>query len=473
MKNFLKSDFQTLDRRAGVSIILVLVLITVLSFMMLVSVNTTMTYSATADARELQFRSRQIAESAMAQAMARIKEGGYLAPYSAPASGGSSAQWITFGGGQFLYYTQYDASTELSLVRAWGKIRAEGTASSSTVAPDDLAWDGTGWVVSGFEVAVKGNVYVPETPMFFGNGGIEKPAGGFDWTGGSDLSDPSTWGVVPSGSHSSYQASSIPFEVSSLDHPYDYMTAGGTPTPASTNPHPYKLWASQNTIGQFNVEAWFRNSAGSGYDPTTSVSPPPSASNFDITDSNSPDYPYPVDASVPDVQSFAWELYNTFGASGNQLSSGSQSGTYGNLSDPQVTFATGTLRVDAGDTFEGTGVLVIRDDYDPNVDTDNRPGTSAALDIRGNFKWTGLVIIAGWRPSVSVSSGGDAQVVGALFGEDSVQSGGEVSLDSATIIMKINGPMKVLYSNALFRSGGLIHHLLPRVSKEIVGVRHL
>ncbi len=460
------------DRRQGLSLVFVFVLIVIVSFMTMVSVNTTKTYSITASARELQFRARQIAESAAAQALVKIKEGGFTTPYSQSSSGSSSPVWMSFDQGEMYYYSTFDSATDLTTVRAWGRIRANSSARTQTVAPDDVAWDDTGWVVAGLEISVLGNVYVPEVPMYFGNGGIERPAGGFSWSGSSDLSDPSGWGIVSSSSASSYQSSSVPFEVSSLDYPYDYLYAGGSPTPAGSNPHEYKIWASQNAIGQFNIDAWFRNSAGSG-DATNGVSPSPTSSYFEMSDTSSPDYPYPIDTSVPDVQSFAYDLYNSYGSSSTNLSSGSHSGTYGTLANPTVTFATGNLKVDAGKTFEGSGILVIRDDYDPNTDSNNRPSRSAALNVNGTFKWTGLVIIAGWRPSINISSGADAKVVGALFGEDSVQSGGEVSLDSATIILRVNGAMKVMYSNGLFRQGGLIHHLLPRVSKEVVGIRHL
>ena len=315
--------------------------------------------------------------------------------------------------------------------------------------------------------------YIPTSPVFFGNGGIERPEGGFDWSGGSDLFDPSTWSTV-SGGASSFQDSDVPFSASALDWPQDYLYNGGTPTPASSNPHPYNIWASQNTVGQFNVEAWFANSAGSG-DPTSGLTPAPTNTYYDTSDKTSPDYPYPIDPSIPDVQDFSHALWNAYGShpDANLLSAGSHSGTYGDLANPAVTFVTGELQVNAGETFKGAGVLVIRDDYDPNVDSDNTPGDYAQLDINGTFEWTGLVIIAGWKPTIDVDNGADATIVGALFGEDSVQSGGEISLDSATIIMKVRDDLQVLYSNGLFAQGGPINQFLPFVNKEVVGYRNL
>jgi hypothetical protein len=115
----------------------------------------------------------------------------------------------------------------------------------------------------------------------------------------------------------------------------------------------------------------------------------------------SPDHAFPVDTTVPDVQDFAFSLWNKYGAAPGttHLGSGSHSGTYGDLSNPSVTFATGSLRVNAGETFRGAGVLVIRDAFDPNVDTDNTPTTKAKLEISGRLEWTGLVIVAAWTPA--------------------------------------------------------------------------
>ena len=68
---------------------------------------------------------------------------------------------------------------------------------------------------------------------------------------------------------------------------------------------------------------------------------------------------------------------------------------------------------------------------------------------------------------------GEVTIVGALFGEDSVQSGSETSLDSASIILRVKSPLRVLYSNSLFRAGGAINGFLPFVRREIIAVRNI
>ncbi|MGE3166179.1 MAG: hypothetical protein AB7O52_14830 [Planctomycetota bacterium] len=411
----------------------------------------------------------QIAESAAALAVARIKEGGQLAPYSGT---GGSAAWASFGDGELYFYSDYDAANRVTTVRAWGRIATVGNPSGSTEAPDSGSWDGTGYVLAGLEVSLSGGRYLPDAPMYFGNGGVERPMGGFEWSNDADPLDSTTWDTVTS-SPSSQQSNWVPMVVSSLNHPVDYLTSGTAPEPASS-PHPYNVWVSQTAIGQFNVDAWFANSAGTG-DASANVVPQPNSTNFAYTDLHSAGHPYALTPAIPDVQSFSWQLWSDYNSDPQAylLSSGAHSGTYGTIADPRVTFATGTLRVNSGQTFSGTGILVIRDTYDPNTDTDNAPSVSAALDVRGTFEWTGLVIIAGWRPSVTVRNGAQATIVGAFFGEDSVQSGGEVSLDSATIVLSISDDFRVLYSREVFQPGGLIHDFMPSVVKTVVGVREL
>ena len=459
-------------KQRGVAMLLVVFLGAGLIVLSGLSFEMSRAHSVTGRVQGEAFQSRQIAESGLSQALARIKEGGIVTPMS---GGGGSAEWISFSGGQFFYYTTFDAITNVNVIRAWGRVAADETTSVSTVAPDDVTWDGTGWMVDGVEVTLRGTKYIPEAPVYMGNGGIERPLGGFAWTGNADPADPSTWGTITSG-ESSYQSSWIPFEASALDHPVDYLTTGTAPAPPAT-PHPYNIWAAQNTIGQFNVQAWFANSGGWGFDPTISVTPPPTSTYYDTSDTSSPDHPYPIDPNLADVQSFGWELWNEYHAEPgtNHLSQGSHSGEYGTLASPAVTFVTGELEVPAGQTFKGTGILVIRDDYDPNSRSDNTPSQRARLDINGKFEWTGLVVIAGWAPDIDVasSSGAEATIVGALFGEDSVQSGGEISLDSATIIMRVRNPFRVLYSNSMFQPGGLVYQYMPAVTKEVVGIRDI
>ncbi|MCH2373226.1 MAG: hypothetical protein MK538_03520 [Planctomycetes bacterium] len=458
-------------RQSGVAMLVTMIMGVGLMMLTTVSVDLTMVTSVTRRVQRDAFVSRQIADSGASQALAKIKEGGIVAPFS-----GSSASpaWVPFSTGDYYYYTNYDPANGVSTIRAWGKVAVAENPSTSIEAPDNPAFDSTGWMVQGIEITVKSYKYIPEAPLYFGNGGMEKPKGGFSWSGGSDPADPSTWSTVSSGSQSSYQSSSVPFEASALDHPTDFIYNGGTPAAAGM-PHPYNIWASQNPIGQFNVEAWFNHSAGTGNDPTVMLTPPPTSSYYDTSDKTSPDYPYPVDPDIPDVQSFAHKLWNTHSTNpdANLLNGGRHSGEYGDMANPAVTFVTGTLQVNSRDTFRGAGVLVIRDNYDPNVDSNNQPSKYARLLVKGTFEWTGLVIIAGWKPSVEIRYNGNATIVGSLFGEDSVQSGGEISLDSATIIMKIRNSMRVLYSNGLFQPGGMIHSFLPGVNTEVVGIRKI
>jgi len=461
------------NRQSGVALILVIMSGSGLLVMAVVSLHVTLVHSVTRSVEQQAFSARQIADSGAAQAIARIKEAGLVAPNS---GGGSTAAWVNFSNGQYYYYTTYDSVQNVSTLRAWGRIAADSNPSTCTAAPDASTWNGLGWMVQGIEITIKSLWYIPETPVYFGNGGIEQPLGGFSWTSTSNPTDPSTWTPITS-SPASYQASSVPFVCSALDYPMDYLYNGGTPTPASSNPHPYKIWASQNMIAQYNTEAWFTKSAGIGYDPTVNVTPPPTSSYYDTSDKNSPDYPYPIDPGLPDVQSFALELWNKHknDTTSNKLGQGSLSGTYGDLTTPAITFVTGRLTVASGSTFKGTGILVIRDDFDPNTQTNNTPSIKAGLDISGQFEWTGLVIVSGWAPDITVenTSGASATIVGALFGEDSVQSGGETSLDSATITLKVWKPFRIYYSNALFRPGGPLNPDLPFVGKKVVGIRDI
>ena len=119
-----------------------------------------------------------------------------------------------------------------------------------------------------------------------------------------------------------------------------------------------------------------------------------------------------------------WNRYKTDPAT-NLLTNGEHSGTFGDLADPEVTIVTGSLTVGEGGVFRGAGILVIRDDYDPNVDTNNTPDTYAALTVNGKLEWTGLVVISGWKSDILFDGDGTSVIVGALMGEDSVQSGGE------------------------------------------------
>ncbi len=460
-------------REAGAAMIMVIIFGVGMLLLTVLSLDMSKTHATANRSAQENFFARQIAESAAAQAIASIKQGGLAEPRS---GGGTAGVWVPFSNGEMLYNTSWDVTNRVSTVRAWGRVAVEPNPATNTVAPDDGQWDGSGWMVHGLELSVLSLKYTPDFPVYFGNGGIERPLGGFEWITGSDPADPTTWGTVTSGVDS-FQESFVPFEVSALDHPYDFLYNGGTPTPPGVGFHAYNIWAAQNPIGQFNIDAWFANSAGAGIDATVGLTPSPAGTGYDAGDPASEYHPYPIETGIADVQTFAWELWNTFGSSVASdvlpINQGSHDGDYGDLSVPVVCLCTGKLTVDSGKTFRGSGILIIRDDYDPVLDSNNTPSTKASLHIKGTFEWTGLVIVAGWAPTIEVSSGGNATIVGSLFGEDSVQSGGETSLDSATIILKVKDTFKILYSRGLFEPGGLIYDLMPDVTKEIVGVREL
>lgn len=459
-----------LDRQRGSALLLTVIVGVGLIALTALSMQLSRDQNITLRSHRERFRVKEIAESAIAQAVVRIKEGGQIAPVSGNTL---TAEWIPFGGGDWYYDTTYDSLNEVTKIRAWGRLPIDGNGSGSTVPPDDSDWDGDGYTIAGLELVMLGSRYVPDAPVYFGNGGIERPMGGFEWGSSIDPTDPASWIPITSGP-SSYQDSSVPLEINALDHPMNHLLTGDPPTPFAGYPHPHNVWVSQNSVGQFNIDAFLNNGAGAG-DGLSGITPAPDGTYYDTTDSFSENHPYAVLPGIPDVQSFSWQLWtqNQANPDAFRLSSGSHSGTYGTAADPRITFVTGNLNVKSGDTFEGTGVLVIRDDYDPNVDLNNRPGARASAQISGTFEWTGLVVIAGWAPEWRVRSGGDATILGAFFGEDSVQSGGEISLDSATIIMRVEDDFRILYSSEIFRPGGLIHDLMPALIRTVVGVREL
>lgn len=460
------------DRRGSV-LIFVLIFTVVLLGLTAGSVLMVRSRTIAQETRAKVFSITQIAESAVSQALTRIRDLGMIEPCS---GNGQKPAWVPFGDkGGFLYYTTFHAADNISTIRAWGRIPKCLKPADCAVPPDDPAWHDRDWMIRGLEVVVMNRKFIPETALFFGNGGVERPAGGFEWTSATDISNSNTWSQVPTGSASSYQASSIPFEVNALNHPMDHLYNGTACDTPAGYPHPYSIWSVQNPIGQANIEAWFKHSAGAGHNPLTNVYP--NISNwYEDNDPHSLDYQYPVDPDIPDVQTYAEALWNKYHAdpSAVLLGSGSHTGTVGDLSTPKVTFVTGTLRVPAGKTFEGAGILVIRDNYDSNDPTaSNRPRTSAQLKIEGTFKWTGLVIITGWCPAISTTDTSDSTIVGSLFGEDSVMSGGETSLDCATIVMRIKGPFRIRYSKEVFSHKGLIYDYLPYVRRKIVGIRDI
>jgi hypothetical protein len=455
-------------RESGVAMILALVLIVGLLGFIAVSIDLTKTHSAVRTSETAIFTARTISESGLAQALARLKEAGQTAPVS---GNGTTPVWVPFSAGEYFYSTQIDIPNQVATIRAWARVPVSETPSGSAASPDAAAWDGEGYVTHGTELVMVASRYLPQTPAYFGNGGIELPLGGFRWASSVDPFDPDTWLPVTS-SPSSWQTAAVPLKVNALDHPPDFMYFGGAPTPATPGVHDYAPWVSQTLVGQMNINAWMNQSANGG-SAVSGFTPSPTGSYSN--DPNSPDYVFPIDPIASDVQDFAWNLWSTYTANPAtvKLGSGNRTGTYGTPADPKLVFVTGELQVPAGQTFQGNGILVIRDNYDPNVDTNNLPSTSALLDIYGNFRWTGLVIIAGWHPQILVRPGGDGTVVGSLMGEDSVMSGGEVSLDSATIELRIQDDLRLLYSNALFQPGSFIYDYLPLLRKEVVGAREI
>ena len=457
-------------REAGVALVLALVLTIGLIAFTALSVEITRAHATVRNSETTMFRSRLVAESGLAEALARLKEAGQTAPVS---GNGTNAIWVPFSNGEYYYSTATDAVNQTSTVQVWGRVpdSTTTTLAANNSIPGDANWDGTGYTTHGIEVSVVSSRYLPESPAYFGNGGVEKPLGGFAWGNNVDIFDPTTW-ITVSNNPASWQAGGGALEINSLDHPTDYLYNGGVPTPvAGVGYHDYSPWTSQTEIGQMNIEAWFDHSANGGSAWNT-ITPP--SGNFS-NDPNSDQYVLPVDSSVADVQDYAWELWSTYenAPNANKLNSGNREGTYGDLNNPSITFVTGHLKVRSGRTFRGAGILVIRDDFDPNHDVNNTPSTSAALTVSGTLEWTGLVIVAGWRPSINVNSGGDMTIVGALMGEDSVMSGGEMSLDSATIILKARDDMRLLYSSSIFQPGSFIYDYLPLTRREVVGAREI
>ena len=457
------------SRETGVATVFVFLIGMGLIGMTVVSLQMTLSNSAARRTQQLAFLAMETAESGLAQALAELRNG-VVEPVSGPALTGT---WVNFGsgGGGFFYSTLDDVAG--ATVHAWGRIPFSDSPSSSAVAPDDPGWDGTGWLVRGLEVVVRKSPYIPPSPVFVGNGGLQRPMGGFEWDAGSDLFDPASWEIVTA-DPDAYQSASVPCEISALDHPADFLYGGAAPA-AAVGPHPYSILISQNAIGQHNAESWFANSAGVGNDPTTKLTPPPTAPFYSVGDPTAADYAYPIRDDLPDVQELAWAMWNQYATAPAtaRLAAGPQNGTYGDLATPGVTIVTGRLEVDPGATFEGVGVLVIRDDFDPNLDLDNQPATYAQLDVKGTFRWTGLVLLAGWNPLVRVQSGGDAKICGALLAEDSVQTMGEPSLASSSVMWQVESPLSILYSRVMFEPGGIIQPFLPRPPHEFVGIREL
>ena len=90
----------SLSRQRGVAFMMVAVLALGLMSLSLISLQTTLRGRSAQETADDHFLARELAESAAAQALARIKEAGQTTPNS---GGGATAQWENFYGGQFIY----------------------------------------------------------------------------------------------------------------------------------------------------------------------------------------------------------------------------------------------------------------------------------------------------------------------------------------------------------------------------------
>jgi hypothetical protein len=499
------------------------------------------------------FKARQNAMSGVSEALARIREGGQKTPMSGvPAATSGAPSWVSMGpSGGFYYTTSYDPSGSVYTITSYGRHEVDaGAQAQSTTAPG-ASYDYSGWMVRGVEVIVVGQKEIPNAPLYFGNGGVEKGRGGWRWNAGNDPLDTSSWtafygvnGGSPSGVVS-YQSRGLPFRVSALDHPATWLDDGvggfdlGRPAAGDPGvdgvagtaddgpdleqtPHPYSLFAGQTLVGAYNADRWFNEwTHGGTHDPGSlsqpSIDDPAVYPNNDPVGSTIEGDPFPVDTTIPDVQTWAWDMWEKHKNSALHIQpqgSGSSADitlvnapdgtapdpanysidttnkiiTLGSETNPQVVFVTGRFTIPSNWTVKGHGVIVLRDNYHPDEQTNNTPtGNTNETDahLYGDFEWTGLAMIAGWRPELdtrNMPAGNSVRILGALFGEDSVQSGGEQSLDTAQIQVYIgpskadasgNGLFEIFYCREIFEPGGLIYHLLPEVSRQIVSIRDL
>lgn len=496
-------------RDRGSALITVVAIGAGLMILVYATLETTQIQSTVSRAELETFKARTAAHSAVNEALTRVRYG-LRTPGSGSAITQAAAKWVKQGTDcDYYYYTNYNSSNSVYTIRAWGRARTRITSGSlalqPTVAPDSGTYNFSGWRVQGFEVVLQGKKYIPNAPIYMANGAIELPRGGIDnsSTPGFENNPVATWPRVGTGTSSgdSYQSNDIPFRVDARNHPADFLTNGwGGPAPTVTGQSPYNIFTVQNQVGQEDVKAWFNTWSGSPASGGASgVYPDPNNSSYWSTDPTSPNYPFNVDTSVPRVATFGFELWSKYNADattgyqigGNGATSPTLSTnlTVGTSTSPKVVFATGKLTVPAGKTLTGYGILVIRDDYDPNAGGNNQPGSprQAALDVQGNLNWTGLVIVAGWAPNITMNGNGAVAVNGALFGEDRVQSGGEQSATAATIQMYIgskNGTSGVNtttgakcfmlnYCRSIFEPGGLVYPLMPETNKTILSFKEL
>lgn len=507
-------------RRRGAALIMVLMVGLILVATAALSLGSLRDSADSAKGEREVLAARLAAQSGISEALARLKF-----TYTP-----STSSWVRCGDAEYFYTTTYTAPTHT--IRCFGRTKIDATAlAQTTLSPESVSYVRTGWLIRGLEAMVVREKNIPNAPFYVGNGGVEKGRGGFAWTSGADPNDPSTWSYLgvndsAAGSVDSYQSRDLPFRLDARDHPIDFLDTGTAPDPAQT-PHPFSMFASQTLVGQHNASSWMAPWVDNG-----GVTRDPSTVSFPDVDNTSnfptPADAFPLDQTIPDVQEFVWNLYQRYGGeggaandpetnaswasasdlakvvhitspsngdlnvSGSDTTWASNTRTIGSLANPKVVFATGELAIDAGKTLKGYGILIIRDDYHPTLGgntSNNQPSTKAALNAHGNLEWTGLVLVAGWAPSFRASDASPAsnhiKINGALFGEDSVMSGGEVALDAAQIQFYI-GPqktgsgavpnstdVKVTYSRDMFEPGGMVYELLPEIDRRLVYLREL
>jgi hypothetical protein len=479
------------------------------------------------------FQARQAAQAGVNEALALLRDGGISQPMSGDSGvdGGDATdgiddpEWVQHGpDGAYYYRTDVTnlASGQLFTITSYGRYESgTGATFQQGVDPTDPTYDGTGWTQRAIEVLVLASKGIPEAPLYFGNGGVEKGKGGWKWDGAADPLDSSTWtyygtsGNRPSGTSSWISPGLIGndvFSVDSRDHPEDWLDLKPSklPTLVSETPHPYGIFASQTLVGAHNASTFFDTwtSGSSTHDPNTQLTPSPEGSNYEGDRGQA----FPVDTSIPDVQTWSWELWSTYGNDPNSIhiddqdsdlssidgeanvvvtngglapGGGHKTFTIGDIDNPQVVFVTGELNVHQNRVLKGYGILVVRDDFHPDEGGNNTPGVDAQIEVAGRLEWTGLVILAGWHPAIDTSGsreGSGIVVNGALFGEDSVQSGGETALDTAQINAYLgtssgannkNGAFVATYSREIFEPGGLIYDLLPNVNVRVLAMRDI
>ncbi|MBX3471742.1 MAG: hypothetical protein KF878_33215 [Planctomycetes bacterium] len=455
------------------------------------------------------FMARINAQSGINEALSRLRF--TLVPVSGT---GSTPTWSRLGDGGFYYRTTSSGATVR--ITCWGRVRNDARRSAGeqvaleqpTLAPDDPTFVSRGWTIRGMEAVIHRTKHFPNAPLYVGNGGVEKGRGGFAWNDNADPSDPSTWTYLPTNSNTgidSWMARQFQLRVDARDHAVGFLSGQGFPTgdphagllqrPVQT-PHPYSLFASQNQVGQHNAKSFFQpwTSGSSTFDPRPHQVPNP-ASTTAYPNANDA---FQLDNQLPDVQEFAWALWQAYGgqpgtvtipANNANLGVSSSVLEVGTASDPKVAFTTGNLNIGENRTLRGHGILIIRDNYHPVLGPfNNTPSgntNQAKLIVSGNLEWTGLVILAGWAPSVDtkgMTTGKQVRINGAFFGEDSVQSGGETSLDSAQIQFYLGpsidstesrGFFRLTYCRSLFEPGGFVYNFMPELRRDLVFIRDL